>query len=322
MTKIQTALGPVDASTLGVTLSHEHVLVDMGEDMRHYPWLYDIEASRALAIREVQEAKAGGIDTLIDLTTPDLGRNVEYVRSVAEATGMNIVVATGIWRDIPRSFWARNIDRIADIFVREIEVGIGDTGIKAGVIKVANDAEGVTPEGERILRGAARASKRTGCPISTHHAAPERVGARQVEIFAEEGVPMHQVCIGHSADTTDVDYLESLLKAGVYLSMDRYPGGDPRPDWRQRNATVKALIDRGWAHRLMLGHDHAPFPVTAFAAAKGAPAGTEPTRYLFVTTTAIPALMEVGVPQPAIDLMMRDVPRRFLSGEPAGDQAV
>lgn len=315
MTQIQTVLGPIDAEDLGVTLSHEHVLVDMGEDMRHYPWLYDIEATRTQAIREVREAKAGGIDTLIDLTTPDLGRNVEYVRSVAEATGMHIVVATGIWRDIPRSFWARNIDRIADIFVREIEVGIGDTNIKASVIKVANDAEGVTPEGERVLRGAARASKRTGCPISTHHAAPERVGTRQIEIFREEGVPMQQVCIGHSADTTDVDYLESLLKEGVYMSMDRYPGAEPRPDWRQRNATVKALIDRGWAYRLMLGHDHAPFPITAYASAKGVQPGDEPTRYLFVTNTAIPALIADGVPQSTVDTMMRDVPRRFLTGE-------
>jgi phosphotriesterase-related protein len=226
---------------------------------------------------------------------------------------MNIVVATGIWRDVPRSFWARDIDKIADIFVREIEVGIGTTDIKAGVIKVANDAEGVTPEAERVLRGAARAAKRTGCPISTHHWAPERVGMRQVEIFQEEGTPMDRVCIGHSADTTDVAYLEALLQKGVYLSMDRYPGADGRPDWRQRNAAVKALIDRGWAHRLMLGHDYAPSPVSA--SAKRAQETDEPTRYLFLTTTALPALNRDGVAQETIDLMMRDVPRRFLTGE-------
>ena len=189
----------------------------------------------------------------------------------------------------------------------------GTTTIKAGVIKVANDAEGVTPEAERVLRGAARALKRTGCPISTHHWAPERVGTRQVEIFQEEGAPMDRICIGHSADTTDVDYLESLLRTGVFLSMDRYPGAEGRPDWRQRNATVKALIDRGWAHRLMLGHDYAPSPVSA--SSPPAPAAEEPTRYLFVSTTAVPALISDGVPQETIDVMMRDVPRRFLTGE-------
>jgi phosphotriesterase-related protein len=312
MATVETVLGPVDARTLGFTLSHEHVLVAMGEDNHHYPWMFDWERTRANAVRELSDAKAGGVDTFIDLTTPDLGRDVEFVRDVAAASEVNVVVATGIWRDVPRSFWERSFDRIADIFIREIEVGIGETGIKAGVIKVANDAEGVAPEGERILRGAARALKHTGCPISTHHWAPAEVGRRQVEIFLDEGAPMDRICIGHSADTTNVDYLESLLEAGVYLSMDRYPGAEGRPDWRQRNETVKALIDRGWAHRLMLGHDYAPAPVSARRPDNGNTG--EVTRYLFLSTVALPALREQGVSDETIDLIMREVPRRFLTG--------
>ena len=312
MATVETVLGPVDASRLGVTLSHEHVLVGMGEDNHHYPWRFDWEATRANAIRELSEARTGGVSTIIDLTTPDLGRDVEFVRDVAQASGMQVVVATGIWRDVPRSFWAREHDDIADIFVREIEVGIGDTNIKAGAIKVANDMGGVTPEGERVLRGAARALRRTGCPISTHHWAPEQVGRRQVEVFQEEGAPMDRVCIGHSADTTDVDYLEELLRTGVYLSMDRYPGSGERPNWEQRNATVKALIERGWVQRLMLGHDYAPTPV---AAGKPMTPPSGPTLYLFVSTVAIPALKEAGVSEDDIQTMMVDVPRRFLAGE-------
>jgi len=311
MPTVETVLGPIDASLLGNVLSHEHVLVGMGEDNHHYPWLFDWDQTRANAIRELAEAKQGGIDTVIDLTTPDLGRDVEFVREVSRASGVNVIAATGIWRDVPRSFWTRDIDDIATIFVREIEVGIGDSGIKAGCIKVANDMGGVTPEGERILRGAARACKRTGCPISTHQWAPEEVGSRQVEIFQEEGAPMDRIAIGHSADTTDVDYLEALLRTGVYLSMDRYPGAAGRPNWEQRNATVKALIDRGWASRLMLGHDYAPMPVLRD---REAPAASGPTRYLFVSTVAVPALIAQGVPEATIDLMMREVPRRFLSG--------
>lgn len=312
MSTIETVLGPIDAANLGATLSHEHVLVGMGEDNHHYPWRFDWDATRATAIRELSEAKAGGIDSLIDLTTPDLGRDVEFVRDVARASGMNVIAATGIWRDVPRSFWTRDLDEIADIFVREIEVGIGDSGIKAGCIKVANDMGGVSPEGERILRGAARACKRTGCPISTHQWAPEEVGARQVEIFREEDAPMDRICIGHSADSTDVDYLEGLLKTGVYLSMDRYPGAPGRPNWEQRNTTLKALIERGWANRMMLGHDYAPAPVLA-----GQPPAPSsgPTRYLFVTNVAAPALVAQGVPQETIDVMFRDVPKSFLTGE-------
>ena len=312
MTAVQTVLGAIDSAQLGTVLSHEHVIQSLGEDNHHYPWMFDWEQTRAIATRALSEAKAGGVDTLIDLTTPDLGRDVEFVRDVAAASGMNVVVATGIWLTVPASYWERDLDEIADIFVREIEVGIDGTAIRAGVIKVASDHRigGVTAHSERILRGAARALKRTGCPISSHSSPADGIGARQVEIFCEEGAPMDRICIGHAADTTDVDYLESLLNAGVFLSMDRYP--DSKPDWRQRNATVKTLVDRGWAHRLMLGHDESPAPVRAGQE----PAEPEdPPPYLFVSTIAIPALRADGVGDEAIDAMLRDVPRRFLSGE-------
>ena len=126
---------------------------------------------------------------------------------------------------------------------------------------------------------------------------------------------MDRICIGHSADTTDVAYLEDLLRTGVYLSMDRYPGAEGRPTWQERNATVKELVDRGWAHRLMLGHDYAPAPVSVRAGARAAANAPDVTRYLFVSTVALPALLADGVSQADIDLMMREVPRRFLTGD-------
>ena len=306
MAQINTVLGPIDASELGFTLSHEHVAMQPPVVAVHYPWLVDREEIRRRSIEELTEAKQGGVDSLIELSTPDLERDVALMAECSRASGLNVICATGIWRDVPRWFHDKTPDQIADVFVREIEVGIADTGIKPGAIKVANDAEGVTEPAELVLRGAARALKRTGCPISTHHWAPLEVGRRQIEIFQEENAPMDRICIGHTADTTDADYIEDLLDAGVYISMDRYPGVPPRPQWRDRNRTVKELIDRGWARRLMLGHDYAPRPQT--------PRDT-PTRYLFLTTTALPALLQDGVPQETIDLMMRDVPRRFLTGE-------
>ena len=311
MTTVETALGPIADSELSITLSHEHVLVSLGNEARSYPWLFDWDATRKHITGLLAQAKQGGVDTIIDLTTPDLGRDVRFVASVAQGAGINIVVATGIWLDVPRSFWSRDPDEIASIFVREIEEGIEDTGIRAGVIKVANDIDGVTPEAERVLRGAARALRATGCPISTHHWAQTQVGARQVEIFREEGAPMDRICIGHSADTTDVGYLESLLRSGVYLSMDRYPSREGRPNWEQRNATVQALIERGWADRIMLGHDNAPRPLRRDAPD---PPPEEPNRYLFLLTVALPALRKSGVDEETVARMMRDVPRRFLTG--------
>jgi len=315
--QIQTVLGPIEDSQLGFTLSHEHVIVSNGEDSAHYPWLYDRPATLAFAIERMKAMKAGGIDAIIDLTTPDLGRDIEFMIEASRGSGVHVVAATGIWRDPPRSIMERDIDATADIFVREIEQGIGHTSVRAGAIKVANDIEGFTEAHVRILRAAARASARTGCPISTHHNAAMQMGTTQVRIFQEEGAPMDRVCIGHSGDTTDIEYLESLLKAGVYVSLDRYPGRAPRATWQQRNEVLKTLLDRGWGERLMIGHD-------GWAAVWLKPGQSEPTAnyftynpdgMLFISKVAIPGMREIGITQEQIDLVTREVPRRFLAGE-------
>lgn len=312
MHQVQSVTGPIDAGTLGFTLSHEHTFIGGGGLWHAYPDLFDWERTEQLVLGEFRAAKAGGVDTIIDLSTPDLGRDVAFTRRVSEASGLQVVVATGLWRDIPRHFWTQPPERIARVFLSEIERGIEGTGIRAGAIKVANDAEGVTDAGERVLRGAAIACRETGVPISTHHWAPLQVSTRQAEVLLEAGAPPHLVCIGHSADTTDVEYLESLLRLGVYLSMDRYPGREPAPAYRERNATVAELVRRGWAGRLMLGHD---FGVRLVERGVEPPPLPEPTMYLFLKDKAIPELRERGMTEEQVRLMMVEAPARFLSGD-------
>ena len=291
MPTVETALGPIDAAQLGFTLSHEHVMTSAGEDTKHYPWLYDLDRSLERAIANLREVKAGGVDTIIDLTTPDLARDVRFIEAASRGSGMQVVVATGM-------ALARSTRRAIH-----------------SPRKVANDEEGISPAHVNVLRAAARARARTGCPISTHHWAKGEQGREQLRIFLEEGAPVDRICIGHSADTTDVDYLVSLLEAGVWLSMDRYPGRPGRPGWEERNATVKALVDRGWAHRIMLGHDaSATRPVPA-GMTEPPSDGYNPDGMLHLTRTALPALLASGVSQADVDTMMRDVPRRFLAGE-------
>ena len=142
---------------------------------------------------------------------------------MSQRTGVQIIAATGIWRDIPRSLWfARARTRSPRCSCARSRSGIEGTGIKAGIIKVANDAEGVTKEGEIILRAAARAAKQTGVRISTHSFAPGRVGEQQVAIFEDEGFDLNRVYIGHSNDSTDLEYLQGLLARGVWLGLDRH----------------------------------------------------------------------------------------------------
>jgi phosphotriesterase-related protein len=313
MATVQTVLGPIEASKLGFTLSHEHAVLGAGVAQQAYPRMWDWETTERLVRNEFLEAKAGGVDSMIDLSTPDLGRDAGFIRRIAEQSGVQIVVASGLWRDIPRWFWSQTPERIARVFIDEIRNGIEETGILPGVIKVANDAEGVTDAGERVLRGAAIACKETGVPISSHHWAPLQVGRRQAEVLLEAGAPPHLVCIGHSADTTDVEYLISLLNLGVYLSLDRYPGQAPMPRWRERNATVAALVRRGWSRRLMLGHDYG---LRLVERGVPAPAPPSPTLYLFVKNKVLPALREDGVTDEQIEEMTVGAPRNFLGGEP------
>ena len=242
MSIVNTVLGPRDSASLGFTLSHEHILLSSAGIEDTFPEFIDKEFAIKEGIRQLSEAKSEGVETIIDLSTMDLGRNIQVIREVSEGSGVNVVVATGTWLDIPRSFANASPDDIAPLYIRELTEGIQGTETKAGVIKVANEPE-VTDAGEIILRAAARAHRATGAPIYTHTMAKNRVGDRQVEIFIDENVDMNRVCIGHSNDSTDIGYLTGLMDKGVWLGLDRYPGQGVT--WQERTKVLFDLIERG-----------------------------------------------------------------------------
>ena len=316
MGTISSVLGPIDTEDLGFTLSHEHIIVTSAGIQYVYPEFVDREGTIARAVADLKEAYSEGLRTIVDVTTIDLGRDIRMLEHVSRESGVQIVCATGTWRDIPRAFWTATPDMIARLYVREIREGIEGTGIKAGIIKVANDAGGVTPEGEIILRAAARAQLATGVPISTHTWAPERVGEQQVRIFEDEGVDLGRVYVGHSNDTTDMGYLIGLLEKGVWIGMDRYPAGTRpgTPKWEERTETVKKLIEAGFGHRVMLGHDWSSTQTIADRELMEERRRHNPDSYLFISRNVLPKLREIGVPNEAIDQIMVDNPRRLFDG--------
>src|SRR5262249_73162 len=160
-------------------------------------------------------AHGEGLETIVDLTPVDLGRDIRILEEVSEKSGVRIIACTGLWLDIPRVFRGETPDVLAKLFVREIEHGIEGTTIRAGTIKLANGQGGVRAPGEIVLRAAARAHRATGVPIFTHTWALERVGEQQIRILLDEGVDLSRVCIGHSNDTTDLEYLVGMLRQGV-----------------------------------------------------------------------------------------------------------
>ena len=316
MATINSVLGPLDTSSIGLTLSHEHVLVTSAGIHHVYPEFIDRQETARKGVEDLKGAREYGLRTIVEVSTLDLGRDVRMMEQVSIESGVQIICATGIWRDIPRTFWSADPDAIAPLFVREIQDGIEGTGIRAGVIKVATDVGGVTPEGEIILRAAARAQKATGVPISAHTWSPERVGEQQVRIFEDEGIDLDRVYIGHSNDTTDTEYLTGLLKRGVWIGMDRFPGGTRpgTPDWKGRVETVKKLIDAGFAHRLMLSHDWSTTVTVANEQVRQERHRYNPDAYCFIFRKVLPKLREMGVSEDTLNQIMVDNPRRFFEG--------
>ena len=316
MTTINSVLGPIETENMGFTLSHEHLATSAAGIWKTFPELIDRVGIMEQAKATLKEAYDEGLRSIIDVSTIDLGRDVEMMKEVSGATGVQIVAATGNHLAVPRPFADLAPEVIADLYVREIEVGIEGTGVKAGIIKVASDAGGITTEQEIVLRAAGQASVRTNTPISTHTWSPDRIGEEQVRILMEEGVDMDRVYIGHSNDDTDLGYLVGLLKKGVWLGLDRFPGGrrPGTPLWEQRTDLAKQLIDVGYANRIMLSHDHSVPKARYGLEVQEERFKYNPDGYNFITRNVIPRLKHLGVSEESINQIMVENPRRFFEG--------
>lgn len=305
---VETVLGPLDISKLGFTLSHEHVCFVPHE-------AGDRTAAAAKMVDKLKEAKAAGVDTIIDLTPADAWRDVRFGQEVARKSGMQIVVCTG-FRFAPDSYKVQTVEQIAETYIREIEHGIEDTGIKAGVIKAAGVSGALTPAEEKGFRAAARASKATGVPIETHTHAGQRGGETQAAILEAEGVRPARVSLGHSDDTTDVNYLLGLAKRGYTIGIDHIFYGATKPfegepdyvtslrqiPWQQRAGYVKQLIDRGFGDRIFLSQDW-----------ELEREQMNPDAFLFNTRRTIPYLKQLGVSQQQIHAITVENPKRFFA---------
>ena len=328
MATIETVSGPIDAEKLGPTLIHEHLLTrdeavhaqwpDAGTTREDPPHAVEPGGEYAEAVAAARRAVANGVRSICDPTAMYLGRDVSFMRRVAEETGLQVVACTGIYTydHLPSFFVSRDADQIADLFVADIERGIQGTEIKAAFIKCAADEPGVTENVEKVHRAAARASLRTGAPIMAHSRPASDTAPRQIEIFREEGVEPSRVQIAHTGDTTDLDYIERLLETGVFIGMDRY-GLELYLRFEDRNRTVLTLLERGHAERMFLSADSCAtldwFPpgvveqLIAAGMAKDWHIG-------IVHERVIPALTEGGMTGEQLETMLVRNPVAWLAG--------
>jgi phosphotriesterase-related protein len=327
MAQVQTVTGPVDADQLGTTLIHEHLR--NRDEAVHNQWPSAGAAKEEpphevapgedyeIALREARAAVELGIETIGEPTAMFLGRDVDFMRRVAEETGLRVIPCTGIYTYdyLPQFFLNRDPDQIADLFVHDIEAGIQGTDIKAAFIKCAADEPGVNENIEKVHRAAARASVRTGAPIMAHSRPASNTGPRQVEIFEEEGVDPSKVQIAHTGDSDDLDYIEGLLERGVWIGLDRY-GLEIFLPYERRQATAKALLERGYADRMFLSADSVAttdwFPANVIEQLITAGAAKEWTIRM-VPERVLPELREWGMTEEQERTMMVENPARWLT---------
>lgn len=326
MPDVATVSGMVAADRLGHVLMHEHLFIRSLEVEDDYPdlvgWNPTNEVDRA--VQRLEEAHAQGVRTIVDLTVMGMGRSISLIEQVAARSPINIVVATGLYTydELPYLLRFLGPDAVFDypelmtqMFVRDLTVGIGDSGVRAGLLKCATDEPGMTAGVERTLRAVARAHAETGAPISTHTDPFTRRGLEQQKLFRSEGVDLSRVIIGHSGDTTDLDYLKEMADHGSTLGMDRFGHNESQARFDARADVVADLCAAGYADRVVLSHDASSWigwlPRRLLA---GHPADQSTYDFSHIHRYVLPALTDRGVADEDIRRMLVDNPRRLLGG--------
>ena len=320
---INSVLGPLSTDKLGVTLMHEHVQGSCAGLPQVYPEFLGEDYMERI-VSKLKETKDGGIDTMVEAGTFDLGRDARMLAEASRLSGMNIIAATGVGvGGVPPLLGTFDADQWAKVFVREITVGMEGTDIKAGIIKTASDFGGVQPSMEIALRGMARAQVQTGVPMTLHSYAAGQVARQQIAILKEEGVAMDRVKIDHLLDTTDLEYITWIADQGCYLGMDRMPQDNFNPrkcvSLDGRINTLKALIDLGYTKSICLSHDEAIVSSlidTLPQWHRDQLHEINPHLFLFINKVVWPRLREMGVSEATRNEIMVENPRRFFEGTP------
>ncbi len=289
--RAQGVLGPIDADALGTTLTHEHLLWDLtpwrGEPrterereaacgpvrpevratLRFDPCLsLDnlVQRDVELACAELRDALAAGVRTVVDPTNVSLGRDPAALRAIAERTGAQIVMGSGWYYQLvlDDAWAARSPADLSAELVRDVTEGVGESGIRAGVIGEIGTSSPITPLEERSVRAAARAQAETGAPLMVHLDGWGREGHRVLDLVAAEGGDITRTLLCHlNPSWHDDDYQRSLAERGAYLGFDMfgvdhfYPPDRASPDELSALGAVARLVGQGHRDRLLLSHD-------------------------------------------------------------------
>lgn len=303
--QVTTVLGPVAPDELGITQTHEHLILDasMVAADPYDAILYDVD----LAVEELARFKDAGGNCVVEVTCMGAGRDPEALKRISAETGVHIVMGTGWYREAvyPEYVFQKNPNELADILIGEIREGVGGTGIQPGVIgEIGTERHHISPAQERVFRAAARAHLETGAPISTHTTHFGELAMEQLALLQEEGVDPGRIIIGHLGDRRGADCLLPIAETGAYLDIDNIGFEAPYQTQEERARNVKCLIERGYLEQILLSMDICTNSQLHYFGGPG---------YGYLLTKFLPLLEETGVSRREIEVMMVENPCRALA---------
>jgi phosphotriesterase-related protein len=294
-----TVRGPIEPDQMGITLSHDHLLVDAWGIRELYEAILDNEQ---LALDEVRRYAAAGGRTICDPTNVGISRNPEALRRISEQSGVHLVMGSGWYRErvYPPYVFEEMPDQLADRLVHELLVGVDGTSICAGFIgEIGTERGHITPAQERVFRAAARAHRRTACPIMTHTTHWGELALDQLDLFADEGVDPHKVIISHLGDRIGISWWLPIAERGAWLNIDNLAFIAGYAPLEVRADNVAELCAEGLVHQIMLSNDIAELGHLSYYGGPG---------YANVIDNFLPLLRGRGVTEEQVHTMLVDNP--------------
>jgi len=300
MTKLITTLGPKKADELGLILPHEHIFVEFRSPNHPEHAVANAADVVGLMAPEVKKAQALGVTAMVDCTPVGVGRRVDLLKAITEATGMPLVVPTGIYREPQVPVWAYAASEIelTDWMLGELRGEINDSGVQAGWIKLGVSDAGITDCEAKILRAAARAGKETNAVIGVH-TARGRVVRDQLDIIEAVGYTAERFIWIHTQKEPDFNLHLEMAQRGAWLEYDCIGNGDDEYYLEH----IQRVLDAGLVNQLMLSHDRGWYDPAK-------PGGGVPKPFTYLFEQFLPKLAATGVDEATVRQLMYNNPYR------------
>ncbi len=300
MAKIRTVLGDIPPEKFGLTLAHEHILVDFVgagkfSKERYDPW--EVFNAMLPYLTEIREL---GVTGFVECTPNYMARDAKVLARLSEAADIHILTNTGLYKEpyVPRYAFNHTADQLADQWTNEIKEGIEDTNIKAGFIKIAVNPGSIIPIQQKIVRAAARCSLSTGAAIACHTASGI-AGLHLLEILREEGADPDRLIVAHSDAEEDTKYHLQIASSGAWVEYDGL-----REETAERTLSlIQLMLDNGFEDHILLSQDAGWYNV-------GEPGGGDIRGFSYLVREFVRLMAEKGFRQQLVDKILVENPAK------------